>query len=315
VVAVDIGGTTAKGALALAGAGGASEGGSVEATVAGRDAPPLLTTRVAATEGGGPRALDAVVALIGDLIADAGGPGAVRAIGVAAPGTVDESAGVVVNAENLRWRALPLVERLSGAFGLPVAFGHDVRAGALAEWRWGAGRGVGDLVFVAVGTGVAAAVIVGGALVRGDGYAGEIGHGGATAGEPCVCGGLGCLEVYASGPAIARRYARLAGAPGGGAREVLALADAGDPIARAVWDRAVEALADAISGVVRLLGTPRVVVGGGLAEAGDALLAPLDAGVRARLTVHRPPVLLPAALGSRAGLYGAALQALTHPAG
>jgi glucokinase len=220
---------------------------------------------------------------------------------------IDEDAKIVTTAENLGWTDLPLGDMVAARFALPVAFGQDVRAGALAEWRLGAGRGQRDMAFIAVGTGVATAVIVDGMLVRAGGYAGEIGHGGSLTGERCVCGGRGCLETYASGAAIARQYTQVTGVAVDGARGVLTAAEAGDGAAQAVWGRAVDGLAQCISDTVRLLGTPRVVVGGGVIAAGEALMGPLSAAVRARLTVHRVPELVPAALGGDAGLYGAGL--------
>jgi glucokinase len=240
------------------------------------------------------------------LIEDGAGA-EIRGIGLAAPGVIDESARIVVQAKNLGWAGLPLAGLVEDRFGMPVGFGHDVRAGAQAEWRLGAGRGERDLAFIAVGTGISAAVIVDGAVVRRGGYAGEIGHGGSTSGAACVCGGRGCLETYASGAAIARCYTEATGIAAHGARDVLDAAQAGDPVARHVWDRAVDGLAEAISDIVRILGIRLVVMGGGVVHAGDALMDGLNRGVRARLTVHNPPRLAAAALGADAGLHGAGL--------
>ncbi|WP_298179139.1 ROK family protein [Saccharomonospora sp.] len=228
-------------------------------------------------------------------------------IGLAVPGTVDERRGVCVYSENLGWRELPVVERVFEHTGLPVGFGHDVRAGATAEWRLGAGRGITDQMYVSVGTGLAAALLLDDRMVVSGGYAGEIGHGGSIEGEPCACGGRGCAETVASAAAIARRYAALTGTPVDGARDVLARAREGDSTARRVWDDAVEVLGSVMADLVRVTGVARIVVGGGLVHAGETLLAPLRDRVRERLTVHPAPHILPAVLGGAAGSWGAAL--------
>lgn len=228
-------------------------------------------------------------------------------VGVAVPGTVDERRGVCVHSENLGWRDLPVAQRLREHTGLAVGFGHDVRSGATAEARLGAGREVPDQVYVSVGTGLAAALLLDGRMVSSGGYAGEIGHGGALDGAPCVCGGRGCAETVASAAAIARRYTAASGVAVDGARDVLARARAGEDVARRVWDDAVEVLSSLVADLVRVTGVPHVVIGGGLVHAGEDLLGPLRDQVRARLTVHPDPRIVPAALGGTAGSWGAAL--------
>ena len=236
----------------------------------------------------------------------------VAAVGLVVPGTVDEAAGVVRSAENLGWKNLPVRALTEDATGLPVGFGHDVRAGGLAEWRLGAARGEADHAFLAVGTGIAAAVILGGRPYAARGWVGEIGHGGSVAGLPCPCGGRGCAETIASAAAIARAYRRAAHAsleevPG--AREVLLRAQAGDVVAREVWEAGVWRLGQLVAEMVRLLAVPLVVVGGGLIGAGQALLEPLETAVRALLPIHPVPRIAAAQLGSAAGVHGAALLA------
>lgn len=228
-------------------------------------------------------------------------------VGLVVPGTVDENRGVCVHSENLGWRDLPVRDLVSARTGLPVGFGHDVRAGGLAEWRLGAGRGAEDLAYLSVGTGIAAALVLGGQMVVAGGYVGEVGHGGATDGDLCACGGRGCPETFASAAAIGRRYTRLTGTPVDGAREVLDRSRQGDPTAELVWDEAVEGLGVLVSDIVRVTGAARVVVGGGLVHAGDALIDPLREHVRRRLTIHRAPDVVPAVLGGTAGAWGAVL--------
>jgi glucokinase len=192
---------------------------------------------------------------------------------------------------------------------LPVGFGHDVRAGALAEWRLGAGRGLEDLVFVPVGTGVSAGIVLQGRLITGGGYAGEIGHLDVGHGEPCACGGRGCVEALASAAAIARRYAAVSGRPVAGAREVAERMVGGDPAARRVWDDATDALALALAWTSVVLAPQAIILGGGLARSGSLLLEPLAQALGRHLGVVRRPRLLPAALADDAGFLGAALLA------
>jgi len=297
VLSFDVGGTTTKSAL-VDGAG------------------RLLDVRRTPT----PRAEDdAATAIVAHLAHLADAHRAARpglepaAAGLSVPGLVDEQSGVGIFSGNLGWRDAPFGRLAAQALSLPVAFGHDVRAAGVAEQLWGAARGHRDAVVIVIGTGIASALIVDGAPVVGGGYAGEIGHVVTDpAGERCPCGGVGCLETVASAGAIARRYARSSGRPVQGAREVLAAMHAGDEQARVVWTEAVEALAREIAHVATLLAPSAVVVGGGLAEAGDDLFVPLQARLDALLPFQRRPHLVRAALGEDAGLIGTAHRARQH---
>ncbi|TDC77760.1 ROK family protein [Micromonospora sp. KC606] len=264
------------------------------------------------------------------------------ACGIGVPGLVDETAGVAVWSSNLGFRGVPLRELARTRTGLPTALGHDVRVGGLAESRLGAGRGVGHLLFVAVGTGIAAAHIAGGSATAGaHGAAGELGHILVRPDGPrCGCGRPGCLEAVSSASAIGRRYTELtrpavpspgeAGAsdrPGGSgtttprlvdvprdgvafsAAEVADRATAGEQLAGRVWREAVEALADGLATAQALFDVESMVIGGGLARAGARLFDPLRSALRERITFHREPRLVAAALGDEAGCLGAALLA------
>jgi glucokinase len=291
VVALDVGGTTIKAALV-------DRHGTVMARL----------RRPTPSRDAGP---DQVLAVIRATIDELAGPrrASVLAVGLVVTGIVDERRGMAVHSQNVGWRDVPVRSLVEQATGLPVGFGHDVRAGTLAEWRLGAGRGLEDLVFVPIGTGVSAGVVVGGRLVTGDGYAGEIGHVDVGHGEPCRCGGRGCVEALASAAAIARRYGAASGRPVAGAREVAERLVAGDPIARRVWDEATGALALALAWTSAVLAPQAILLGGGLARSGSLLLEPLALGLGRHLGVVRRPRLLPAALGDDAGLLGAALLA------
>ncbi|KQO94470.1 ROK family transcriptional regulator [Leifsonia sp. Leaf264] len=232
------------------------------------------------------------------------------AAGLLVPGLVDDDAGVGVLATNLGWRDVPFRDDAERMLGLPVAFSHDVRGAGEAEFRLGAARGHRDVAVLVVGTGIAGAFFVDGQVQVAGGYAGEIGHSIILpGGPPCPCGGRGHLEAVASAGAIVRRYAERSGEQVDGARAVLERARAGDAHAAAVWDEAVDGLALGLAQVVALLAPEAIVVGGGLAQAGDALFAPLAERLDALLTFHRRPLLLPAQIGGDAGLLGAALRA------
>ncbi|MDH2391570.1 ROK family protein [Streptomyces sp. HNM0663] len=230
--------------------------------------------------------------------------------GVVVPGIVDEDLQKAVWSANIGWRDLPLAALLQGRTGLPVTLGHDVRAGGLAEGALGAARGARESLFVAIGTGISASVISDGRSVRSGGYAGELGHVVVEAdGDPCACGGTGCLETVASASAVAAAYTARTGRAVSGAADVAALTEQGDPAARAIWNRAVDALACALATAVTLFAPQSLVIGGGLAEAGRLLFDPVEAALAARLTFQRRPVVLRAELGDRAGCLGAGLIA------
>ncbi|MGH3432946.1 MAG: ROK family protein [Thermocrispum sp.] len=232
------------------------------------------------------------------------------AVGLAVLGLTDDEAGIAVLSANAGWRDVGVRELLREKTALPVAFGHDVRAGGLAEAVLGAGRGAGDHLFLAIGTGVAGAIMLGGEPYRGTGFAGEIGHievDSPSAG-PCGCGGRNCLETVVSARALARHYAERTGERVSAA-EVAARVDGGDPHARELWQELVDALAAGLTMYCSLLAPGLVVVGGGFAAAGSRLLDPLRERLAARLSFQKPPALVPAELGERAGCLGAGLFA------
>jgi glucokinase len=253
--------------------------------------------------------LSAILGAVEELTATAPRGGGVRAVGLAVTGIVDERRGMAVHSENVGWRNVPVRSLVERATGLPVGFGHDVRAGTLAEWRLGAGRGLEDLVFVPIGTGVSAGIIMQGRPLTGDGHAGEIGHVNVGHGEPCICGGRGCVEAVASAAAIARRYTAASGRSVAGAREVAERMVAGDPAARQVWTDATAALALALAWVSAVLAPQAILLGGGLGRSGSLLLEPLRQALDRHLGVVRRPRLLPATLQDEAGFLGAALLA------
>ncbi|MEU8260873.1 ROK family protein [Micromonospora sp. NPDC048999] len=295
VVALDVGGTGMK--CALVHPDGTTAHAERHATDAARGPAAVVDTILDVAEG-----------LAGKARAAGLTP---TACGIAVPGVVDEAHGVAVWSANVGFRDVPLRELARARLGLPAALGHDVRVGGLAEARLGAGRDGGHVLFVAIGTGIAAAHVVHGSAAAGaHGAAGEIGHILVRPdGPPCGCGRPGCLEAVASASAIGRRYTELSGVPVTAA-EVADRAAAGEPLAGQVWRYAVEALADGLATGQALYDVETIVVGGGLAQAGPRLFDPLRAALRARLTFHREPRLVAASLGDEAGCLGAALLAL-----
>lgn len=260
----------------------------------------------------GNEALGAIVTLGNNLrgqLPEADRP-RVAGAGLAVPGILDLAAGVAVNTVNVGWRKTQVVRPVSDGLGLPVRLSHDVTAGGYAEWKHGAGRGTDDLFVVIVGTGIAAVTVSGGRLVTGAlSQAGELGHVIVRAdGELCACGQYGCLETIASANAIARAYERESGTKVTGAADVRARLGS-DAIADRVWADAVGALSRAILAASALFAPTRVVMGGGLADAGDQLIGALKTEMEVTWTVAAVPELVHAELGSRAGIVGAALRA------
>lgn len=247
----------------------------------------------------------ALAAAVADLAVRATEHGPLAAVGLVTPGVVDEPSGTVVLAVNLGWRDVPARERVRAALlargiDVPVAFGQDVRAGALAEVAAGGpALATGSVSFVPVGTGLASTLVVDGAVVSGGGWAGEIGQVRIPTGPHA---GLRVEEIASAG-AVARR----SGAPSAHAA-MLRVRD-GDPVATAVWHECVAVLADALAWTTAVAGCHTVVVGGGLAESGPLLLEPLRTALAERLVGVRVPAVVPARHGDAAGAIGAGLLA------
>jgi len=247
-------------------------------------------------------------------LAEAGlSPADVRAVGVTAPGPLDAERGVVLLPPNLPgWRDVPIVARLRDALGVPVFLENDANAAALAEWHFGAGRGLRHLVYLTMSTGVGGGLILDGRLYRGVlGSAGEIGHMPVEwEGEPCPCGQRGCLEAYTGGAAWTRRLraqapedgrvAQLAGGRGHVTPEHLVeAAREGDGYARAELARWCDYVARGITAVVMALAPEAIVLGTIAVAAGEMALAPIREQVAAHVWPHlaRDLRILPAKLG------------------
>lgn len=256
---------------------------------------------------------EGVLGAIAKVVARHGG-GAERVVGLGSPGAIHPDSGALVGTTpHVPWPAdFALREALELRIGRPVRVDNDANLAALAEHRLGAARGARVSLTVTVGTGVGAGVVVDGRVLRGAfGGAGEIGHLPlGSQGPPCRCGVEGCAEPLVGGAGLAAR-AREAGLDATDARDVFALAAAGDPRAAAIVARAADRLAAMIACALHVSQPECVVVGGGVSAAGDALLAPVRAALnRYALASHRRGLrVVGAALGERAGAIGAALLA------
>lgn len=279
--------------------------------------PPLDTQSFA----GPPPLINAMVREVAALrSAHPGFP--VAALGVGMPGFVDHASGVIHSLTNVRgWKEVALRDIFAERTGLPSAIENDAKSMAYAEWRHGAARGKRNVVCVTLGTGVGGGLILEGQLYRGSAFgAGEIGQTSIEAdGRPGNFGNLGALEKYVGNEQIVERAAELYAAslqgPPQGELSPITLqqaAERGDPVAIALWKETGAHLGYALSNIVWLLNPDAIVLGGGIAKAGDWIFSPVRAEIKNRCS----PVfwqrleIIPAQLGSDAGLIGAATLAL-----
>jgi glucokinase len=249
-------------------------------------------------------------------------PAKVAAVGVGCPGPLSSETGVVYEAPNLPgWRDIPLGERLSEKIGLPVALNNDANAAAWGEFKSGAGRGGRTVVLYTLGTGVGGGLVIDGRLWTGpDDTAGELGHVAIIPDGPrCGCGARGCLEVFASATAVARRAreALQGGRPSALSRlkidEITAhdvdhAADAGDALSIEILEKTGWYLGLAAAGIVNALDPDVIIYGGGMVNAKRWLFPPIEREIRERcfdLAAKRVRVVA-AALGDDAGIIGAA---------
>ncbi len=248
-------------------------------------------------------------------------------VGVALPGAINPFTGYLSVAPNLGWQNLPIRDLFAARLGRPVALGNDVNAGALGEWRYGAGRGMRHFVFIACGTGVGGGVIVDGQLLLGRaGLAAEVGHMVvALDGPHCHCGGHGCLEAFAGGWAIEEAAQDLLdrGVPslltelmeerGEGLSGALInyAAQHDDGLAIEVLSRAGRALGFAVASLAHLFNPEGIAIGGGVISAGPFLFEPMHGAIDEHLLAGFGDELRigPSLLGQDAGLLGAAVLA------
>lgn len=275
------------------------------------------------TPSGGDALLDVLAQIVDELAP-------IDTLGIGVPGLVTR-AGTLRAAPNIAGiDDLAIGSRLGQRLGMVVEVDNDATSAAAAEWQLGAGRGADDMVMVTLGTGIGGGLVLGGRLQRGaNGFAGEIGHMVVDPdGEPCPCGRRGCWERYASGSGLGRLAQDAAGAGRLGqvldavgtladirGEDVQAAADAGDAEALAVIDEFARWVALGLVNLTNILDPGLVVLGGGLAEAGELYLGPIRSWFERLLYApeQRPhPRLAFAELGPEAGAIGAALLPRVH---
>lgn len=306
-IGVDVGGTKIL-------AGAVAEDGSIQAT--SRRPTPRHDA-------------EAVLAQVADVVAELrdGTDEAIDGVGVGIAGVVDAERSRVYFAPNLRWSQVPARALLEASTGLPVVVENDGNIAAWGEYRFGAGRGTSDMVLVTVGTGIGGGIVIDGRLFRGaHGAAGEIGHINAVPdGRACGCGRGGCWEQYASGNALVREARELAAERRSEAGLLLSLGDgtpegvqgpevtqaalAGDPIAREAFARVGTWLGRGLADLAAVLDPEVFVIGGGVSESGDLLLASARSTLNDKLIgqQNRPaPLVRAAELANSAGIVGAA---------
>lgn len=248
----------------------------------------------------------------------------VEGMGFGFPGQIDCQKGIVRLAPNIPgWVDVPIAEIMEKEFGIPTRVDNDVRCAALGELNFGAGKGCENLVCITVGTGIGSGLIINGKLVRGaSNAAGEIGHIklDMTGGPLCGCGDRGCLEAFASGPSIvamaeeyikggkSTKYRELAN-PDITPYVVSVAAQQGDPVAKRIFTIIGEYIGVGLASVVNLLNPEKIIIGGGVAAAGDILMTPIkETLVKRAMPISGGAVeVVPAQLGNTAGVIGASL--------
>ena len=285
--------------------------------------------RPTAGERGGDALVARIAEMVDELLAAHGGDrGALCAAGIGMPGFLDPHRGIVRFAANLNVRDYPLAARLRGKLGVPACIDNDVRMYMYGEAVCGAAAGYDHVLGVAIGTGMAGALVTRGELHYGARYlAGEIGHAVVEGNSyACGCGMIGCLETIVSAGGIVRQARDRMAAhksvladwfPAAGAYSAMTSADVakacelGDPVAVAVFERTAQALGAALAVPAMLTSPDMIVIGGGVAQAGEHLLAPLREALKQR--VHplcgERMLIAQAQLGDDAGVIGAALAA------
>jgi glucokinase len=308
VVGVDIGGTKVAAGLV-----------SAEGEILVQNRTPMLTTG-APSDG-----LAAVSVAIQGLFPDASSQNQIAAIGICAPGPLDPKTGVIINPPNLPiWHNYPLAEEMRRVYNVPIRVDNDANAAALAEAKWGAGRGYRNFFYATVGTGIGTGIILDGRIFHGKtGAAAEGGHMGIDRNGPvCNCGKRGCIETLAAGPAIARRARQkleknpnsVLWAMAGGDIETVSSEMVGrahaanDPVAKEVMRETLDLLAYWLGSIIDLLEPDAIVIGGGV----SSLLAPFLDEIRERwrgACINPRPLDIPLVLahyGEDAGIAGAA---------
>lgn len=306
-------------------------GTKVSAGAVSQDGSRIVGVRSVETQSelGAEAVVDRIVGLIEGVILDATQETRSKrkdfiGIGIGAPGPLDRENGIVIVAPNLGWRDFPLRDRIQQRLGIPASLDNDANCATVGEWWLGAARGGRNVVGITIGTGIGGGLIINGDLYHGSSdVAGEIGHTTIDVnGRHCKCGNYGCLEAYASGPAIATRArealvredttSSLPAMVNGQvdritAETVYKAAKQGDVLANEIVRDTARYLGAGISSLLNIVNPDVVVVAGGVTQAGESLFGPLRAEVRRR--AFKPAVqaarVVPAELPGTAGIVGA----------
>lgn len=313
-IGVDLGGTNLRAAFVE------PETGTVRA----------LTSIPTLAREGHDAVMERIAGLIESVIAAAGVDRAdIQGVGIGVPGVLDLDKGMVLFLPNLpgTWPNVPLRATVRQRTGLPVYLLNDVRSITYGEWKFGAGRGAETMACFAIGTGIGGGLVVNGKLHLGiGGTGGELGHQTIDFNGPvCGCGNHGCVEAFASGPAIAAMGAKavMQGLTTSIGKlvdydlnkitpEIIAeAARQGDEVAQRIYEEAGTYLGVAVGNVLVSVGPRKVVIGGGVAAAGDLLLDPIRRTVKERVTIMPAALveIVPATLGANAGIIGVAIWA------
>ena len=315
IIGVDLGGTNiVVGVLPIDGGSGAVLARRSESTEAQRGAKFVVDRILAMVQ----EAREEVISAYGGTMDDFAG------IGIGSPGPLDRKSGIVINTPNLGWRNFPLRDLISNATGLPAVLDNDANCATYGEWWLGAARNVDTLVGLTLGTGIGGGIVLHGEIFHGvSDAAGEIGHMTIEAnGRKCKCGNYGCLEAYASGPAIALRAVegieagadsmlpdlvngRLEDVTAATVYEAVVL---GDPYANDVMRETAKFLGAGVANMINILNPAMIVIAGGVTKAGDHLFIPLRAEARKRAfrSAMDACQIVSAQLTGTAGVIGAA---------
>ncbi|HSM09766.1 MAG TPA: ROK family protein [Gemmatimonadota bacterium] len=313
IAGVDLGGTT------------------INAAVVSADGERVLGMHTAPTsaERGPKYVVDKIIGMVRESMRVAAREGEfdekeIVGIGIGSPGPLDRKTGTVIETPNLGWRNFPLRDLVANAIGLPAELDNDANAATIGEWWVGAGKNVETMVGVTLGTGIGGGIVLGGKVFHGaSDVAGEIGHMSIdSTGRKCKCGNYGCLEAYASGPAIAARA--IEGLQSGEQSLLPELVDgdlsritaetvyegivAGDAYARDVMRDTAKFLGSGVANLINVLNPEMIVISGGVTRAGDHLLEPLRNEVKRRAfrNAFEACRIVTSELGSMAGVIGAA---------
>jgi glucokinase len=308
LVAVDLGGTNLRAALFT------------------DDTPPpvKISKQPTPASEGVDAVIDSLIGTIEDVLVENEPP---TCIGIGAPGPLDPSRGVIIEAPNLPgWVNIPLAEKIERYFKIPVILGNDANLAALGEWRHGAGHGAANLIYLTISTGIGGGVIVDNNLLLGDqGIGAELGHVTVDPSGPiCSCGQHGHIEAMASGTALAQQA--IAALESGQksslkaiweegsltARHVGQAAQKGDPLACNLIEQIGHMIGRYVADLTHIFNPELVVIGGGVSQLGELLFNPIRASVQQFALspiYHQQLEIVPAALGDDAGLIGAMVLA------